>query len=213
MLVVQRFAGVLLQMQALDADADLFKFAVLVRPDFDDDFALADDRLIVLGNLVALRQIGIKVVLAGKDRAMVDRRLQPEPGAHRLFDTFLVDHRQHARHGRIDQADMVVRFAAEFARSAGKQLGSGKHLGVDLQADNDLPVAGGTGNQVFWIGIAGFGNRHGAVPVKRVRRVLPMAGGRGQAFPAGKNSSQRKPAQKNRPGDARPCPKGERPRL
>jgi hypothetical protein len=67
------------------------------------DLALADDRLLVLADLVALRQVGIEIVLAVEHRALVDLRLEAEPGAHRLLDAFLVDHRQHAGHRRVDQ--------------------------------------------------------------------------------------------------------------
>ena len=58
MLVVDRLAGVLLQVQPLDADVQ--RLAV----DVDLDLALADDRLLVLADLIALRQVGIEVVLA-----------------------------------------------------------------------------------------------------------------------------------------------------
>ena len=117
-LVVQRLAGVLLEMQPLDADRRSASPSVEV----DDDLALADDRLLVLRDLVALRQVGIEVVLAVEDRAQVDLGLQPEPGADRLLDAFLVDHRQHAGHRRVDQATRGVGLAAEFGRGAGEQL-------------------------------------------------------------------------------------------
>ena len=68
MLVVDRLARVLLEMQALDADR--LRLAV----DVDLDLALADDRLLVLADLVALRQIRIEVVLAVEDALQVDRR-------------------------------------------------------------------------------------------------------------------------------------------
>ena len=61
MLVVDRLAGVLLQMQPLDADLE----ALAV--DLDLDLALADDGLLVLADLVALRQVRIEVVLAVED--------------------------------------------------------------------------------------------------------------------------------------------------
>ena len=114
---MQRFAGVLLQMQPLDADRD-----GLAAVEFDHDLALAHDRRLVLADLVALRQIRIEIVLAVEHRAQIDLRVQPEPGAHRLPDAFLVDDGQHARHRRIDQRDMAVRLAAEFGRGAGEQL-------------------------------------------------------------------------------------------
>ena len=63
MLVVQRLAGVLLEMQPLDADPD----GVAVRQ-VDDDLALADDRRLVLADLVALRQIRIEIVFAVEHR-------------------------------------------------------------------------------------------------------------------------------------------------
>jgi hypothetical protein len=56
-LVVHRLAGVLLEMQALDADLDILELALLVRADRNDDLALADDRILELGDLVALRQV------------------------------------------------------------------------------------------------------------------------------------------------------------
>ena len=99
---MQRFAGVLFQVQPLDADLDL-----LCRRHIDSHDALADDRALVLGNLIALRQIGIEIILPIEARTQIDLRLEAEPAADRLSDAFLVDDRQHARHGRIDQRDMA----------------------------------------------------------------------------------------------------------
>ena len=70
--------------------------------------ALADDRLLVLRDLIALRQVRIEIVLPVEDAPEVDLRLEAEAGPHRLRDAFLVDHRQHARQRRIDQADMAL---------------------------------------------------------------------------------------------------------
>ena len=143
MLVVQALAGVLLQMQPLDADGD-----ALAAEQIDDDLALADDRALVLADLIALRQIGIEVVLAVEDRIEIDLRLQPEPGADGLRDAAFVDHRQHAGHGGIDQAHMGVGLAAELGRGAGEQLGVGGDLGMDLHADHHLPRAGRAFDQI-----------------------------------------------------------------
>jgi len=102
MLVVQRFAGVLLKMEALDADAH----ALAV--DVDLDFALADHRLFVLRDLIALRQIRVEVVLAVEHAFQIDLGLETQAGADRLRHALLVDHRQHARHRRIDQRNVAV---------------------------------------------------------------------------------------------------------
>ena len=122
--------------------------SIVVAVDVDLHLALADDRLLVLGDLIALRQVGIEVVLAVEHRDQVDLGLQAKAGAHGLGDAGLVDHRQHARHGRIDQRDVAVGLAAERRGGAGEQLGLGGDLGVHLQADHDLPVAGGALDEV-----------------------------------------------------------------
>ena len=74
--------------------------------------------------------------------AQIDLGLQAQPGAHRLLDAFRVDHRQHAGHAGIDEADLAVGLGAEFGRGAGEQLGFGQDLGMDFHADDDFPVAG-----------------------------------------------------------------------
>ena len=66
-LIVQRLAGVLLEVQALDADLD-----ALAAFQIDRDFALADHRRFVLADLIALRQIGIEVVLPVEYRLQID---------------------------------------------------------------------------------------------------------------------------------------------
>ena len=84
MLVVDRLASVLFQMQPLDADLDVLELALLVGADRNGDGALTDDRLLELRDLVALRQVGIEVVLPVEDRLVIDLRLKPEPRADRL---------------------------------------------------------------------------------------------------------------------------------
>ena len=108
----------------------------------DLDRALAHDRVLVLRDLVALRQVGIEVVLAVEHRAQVDLRVEPEAGAHRLLDAALVDHRQHAGHGGVDQRHLGVGIGAERGRRAGEELGVGDDLGMDFQPEHDFPIAG-----------------------------------------------------------------------
>ena len=160
MLVVQRLAGILLQMQSLDADFDVLEIAAAIRPDRNRDDALADDRLLVLRDLVALRQVGIEVVLPVEHRFVVDLRLEAEAGADRLPDAFLVDHRQHAGHRRVDQRDIGVGRRAERRRGAGKELGLRRHLRMHFEADDHLPVAGRPGDEALGVGRAGVDEGH-----------------------------------------------------
>ena len=106
------------------------------------DLALANNRVRELADLVALRQVGIEIVLPIEPAVEIDLGLQAKARAYSLFDAFPVDHRQHARHRRVDQRDITVRVGAERRRGAREQLGIGGHLRVDLQPHDDFPVAG-----------------------------------------------------------------------
>ena len=136
MLVVQRLAGVLLQVQALDADGPHLAVGHV-----QVDGAVADDRLQVLRDLIAGRQVGIEVVLALEDRGQIDRGIEAEAGADRLLHAELVDHRQHAGHGRVHRRDLAVGLAPEGRGRTGEQLGVGDDLGVHLEPDHHLPLA------------------------------------------------------------------------
>ncbi len=110
--------------------------------EFDLDLAGADDRMLILADLIARRQIGIEIVLPVEAADRVDARVQPEAGAHRLGDAFAVDDRQHAGEAGIDEADLAVRLRAESRRGAAEQLGVADHLGMDFEADHHFPGAG-----------------------------------------------------------------------
>ena len=145
MLVVHTLARILLEMQPLDADL-LGDAAV----EIDLDHALAHDRVLVLRDLVALRQVLIEVILAVEDGAQIDLGVETETGPDRLLHTALVDHGQHAGHGGVDQRHLGVGIGTERRRRAGEELGVGNHLGMDFQPQDDLPIAGFT-----------FDERHG----------------------------------------------------
>ena len=88
----------------------------------DGDHALADDRLLVLRDLIALRQVRVEIVLPLETALQVDLRLEAQARAHGLRHAFAIEHRQHAGHGGIDQADMGIGRAAEGGGGAGEQL-------------------------------------------------------------------------------------------
>ena len=134
MLVMDQLASILLDVQPLDPDDLRLAIGRL-----DLDRALADQRVIKLADLIAGGKVGVEIVLPVEPRPRVDLRTQRHAGAHRLANALAVHHRQHAGHGRVDQADLVVRLGAERRRCAGEQLGLGGDLGMDLEADDDLP--------------------------------------------------------------------------
>ena len=104
--------------------------------------------MIKLGNLVALRQIRIEIILAVEPAPLVDLRVDREPRADSLADALAIGHGQHARHCGIDEADLRVRLSPEGRGRAGEQLGLANDLRMDLKADHDLPVSGCATNAI-----------------------------------------------------------------
>ncbi len=151
----------------------------------DVEIPLADDRVVELADLIALRQVGVEVVLAVEAADAVDLGVEREAGADRLGDALAVEHGEHPRHRGVDEADLGVRRGAEARGGAAEQLRLGGHLGVDLEPDDDLPVAGGAAD-----GVRGVGHRRLIASRGRGRRAFSAAagprrpGGRGRAAAA-----------------------------
>ena len=146
--VVDRFARVLFHMDALDPHEPRGAVANL-----DQHFAFAHDGFIKLADLIALRQVGVEVVLAVEGGLQVDLGLEAQPGAHGLFDAIFVDHRQHAGHRGIDEGHVAVGLRAEFGRGAGEELRVRRDLRVHLHPDDQFPVMFGTGNHARFRGV------------------------------------------------------------
>ena len=140
MLVVHQLARVLLDMDALDADRLGAALVLLVEQDLD--LALADQRVVELADLIALRQIGVEIILAVEPRPVLICASSAMP--------VRTAWRMHSRFGTGSMPGIAastrltcaVRLGAERGRGAGEQLGVGGDLGVDLEADHDLPLAG-----------------------------------------------------------------------
>ena len=134
--VVHGLARVLFQVQTFDPH---FPDAPVLH--IQDDGPLADDGALELTDLIALGQIGVEIVLAFRNGGRVDPGLQAQSGTNRLFDAILVHHGKHSRHGGVHEGDLRVRFRPEVGRRAGKELGLGNNLAVDLQPDHHFPIA------------------------------------------------------------------------
>jgi hypothetical protein len=136
--VVNGFPRVLFQVDALDPHRA--RGAV---PHLHQHFALAHDRVVELADLVALRQVGVEVVLAVEGGVQVDLRLQAQPRPDRLRHAELVDDGQHAGHARVDEGDVGIGLGTELRRRAREELGAGRDLRMYLHADHKLPVLPG----------------------------------------------------------------------
>ena len=99
------------------------------------------ERLVVLGDLVALRQVGVEVVLAVEDRARRELRLERHPDHQAEVHGARVRHRQAPRQAEADRAGVRVGGISERQLAAAEHLRAGLQLDVDLQADHGLELA------------------------------------------------------------------------
>ena len=104
--------------------------------DFNE--AVLGQRLVVLRNLVALGQVGIEVILAGKDRSLVDAAVQRHGREHRELHRFAVQHGQGSRQSQAHGTNVGVGRIAEMSRAGAENLGRGQELDVYLQPDHRL---------------------------------------------------------------------------
>src|SRR5437899_11182325 len=124
--VVERFAGVFLEMQPGDPDA--FFFAV----DFDFEPAAGGQRQFELRDLIALGQIGIKIIFAGEAGVLVNGAVDGERGAHGHFDRALVENRESAGQAEANRADVGIGRIAETRGTAAENFRFGGELDVDF---------------------------------------------------------------------------------
>jgi hypothetical protein len=146
--VVDGFARVLFQVDAFDADHARRAVAHL-----DQHFALAHDGVVELADLVALRQVGVEVVLAVEGGVQVDLCLQAQPRATGLFHAEFVDDGQHAGHARVDEGHVGIGLGPELRGGAGEELGARRDLCVHLHADDKFPVLLGAGHDLGFRGV------------------------------------------------------------
>ena len=117
-LVMLRLAGILFEMQAGDADDFL---RAIIKGDLD--LAGAHDGVGELADLIALRQVGVEVILPVEARPEVDLGIQAKTGAHGLGHAFGVDGGQHAGEAGIDERHLAIGRGAEGGGRAGEEFG------------------------------------------------------------------------------------------
>ena len=121
-------------------DADLLPFPV----DLQLEPPAGRDRDVVLGNLVALDEVRVGVVLTVELGMLVDRAAEGQARQDRRLHRGLVDHRQHPGHAHAHRADARVGPGRLIVGGAGAEhLAASEHLRVDFEADNGLVLGGG----------------------------------------------------------------------
>ena len=116
---------------------------VSLSPHVDDHLALADDGALVLADLVALRQVGIEIVLPVEDamrRLISAFRPSPVRIACRTHSSLIT--------GSIPgiaastSETWLLGSPPNSVEAPENSLACGIHLGVDLQPEDDFPIAG-----------------------------------------------------------------------
>src|SRR4051812_39233352 len=119
-------AGVVLHVDTRDSDA--------LRRTLHRDIgpAMLAERFIVLRDLVALGQVGVKIILAGEAGMRPDLAVERERGLDRQFHRGAVQDRKRTRHPETDWAHIRIRRRSETRRAATEDLGRRGQLHVDL---------------------------------------------------------------------------------
>jgi hypothetical protein len=99
--VVDRLSGILFHMDA--GDPDVPSGPVL---QFDFQIPICADRIFVLRNLVALREIRIEVVLAGKNGTGSDGTMGGKTHSYDIIDKVEIEYREDAGHSEANRADV-----------------------------------------------------------------------------------------------------------
>ena len=121
---MHQLGGVLLQVHAVDPN--------FLQP------PVARERDVVLGDLVALGQVGIEVVLAVEDGARRDVAVERQRDHQTEVHGLRVRDRERARVAQADRAGVRVGRVAEGQRATAEHLRARGELHVDLQPDHGL---------------------------------------------------------------------------
>src|ERR1700685_1520994 len=100
-------------------------------------------RLVVLRNLVALGQVRIEIILACKNRSLIDAAIQSHRRERGELDRFAVQYRQSSRHAQADGTDIGIWRSAKARGAGAENLRSGQKLDVNFESDDWL--VGGEG--------------------------------------------------------------------
>src|SRR5579883_3005164 len=131
--VVQTFSRIVLHMHARHANPFL-----LARRQHNIQIPVLRQRLIVLRDLIALRQVRIKVVLTRKSRKRIDPAMQRNSRADREFHRLPAEHRQCARQPQTHRTHIRIRRRPELHRTTAENLRLRAQLDVHLEPDHRL---------------------------------------------------------------------------
>ncbi len=131
-LIVNQLSGILLHMNLMNTNFPR------TRGRLDLDKAIVADGQIQLRNLIILRIIRIKIILAVKFAELVNLAVGRQPHRHRVLHDLLIQYRKRPRHTGADRAGVRVRSRAERGRASAEDLGLRRQLYMNLQSNDCL---------------------------------------------------------------------------
>ena len=133
--VVHRLPGVFLKVSPGNADG----LGRAVRH-HHTQLAPTDDGGVQLADLVALGKVGIEIVLSRENRFRSKRGVDGGAKAQGEANRFRIGHRERPRQPELHGAGRFVGGGPGGIGGRGKELAGRLQLGVDFQANHDIPV-------------------------------------------------------------------------
>ena len=135
---VHQLASVFLHVQALDSD--LFQIGVFsFFSNFHLDPTLLCDRLIELRDLIVLRKVWIKILLAIEFAVFSNIQVQRHRSLNGVLEHFLIQNRKRAWQSTNHRIDMGVGVIPVSRGSGRENLAVGAQLHMGLKTDHGLP--------------------------------------------------------------------------
>jgi hypothetical protein len=98
-------------------------------------------RLIILRDLVALREIRIEIVLAREDRTFLNLKPERQSRARGQLNHPPIQNGKRTRQTQAHRTRVRIRLIAKTRRASAKDFRFGAELGVDFQPDDSFPSA------------------------------------------------------------------------
>ncbi|CAI8157197.1 MAG: Uncharacterised protein [Synechococcus sp. CC9902] len=135
---MDQFPGIFLHVEAFNADR--LQVGVLsFFSNFNLDPALFSNGLVVLGNLVVLRQVWIEILLAVELAVFSDVEIEGHRRFHRILEHLLIEHREGPRQTTHHRIDVGVGVVTERRGSSRENFAVGSQLHMGFQTDHGFP--------------------------------------------------------------------------
>jgi hypothetical protein len=132
---VDQLSCIFFQMDALDADR--VRLTVISR---DHEVPVFAQGFLVLGNLIALGEIRVEIILACKTAMGIDGAIEGKAGSDAVFNGPSVQHRKRPRLARAHGTDLVIRRRVVVYGAVAEKFCFRVELSVYFKTDDGLKI-------------------------------------------------------------------------